>query len=170
MLAAVVAAGGRRQTRYMPTIAPNIRRIERRDDAEMVPAALAGEPGLFVVDATWGTIAPMEVAPGVRTIGELELIEHLAHGLPLVDTRPSEAFELETIPGAVNLPSAETLARLDEVPDEPTVFFCNGPQCAATPRAIETMLEAGRPASLVRYYRGGLRDWMTLGFPVESGA
>ena len=60
-------------------------RIPRRDVACMVPQRVAD--GLFEVDATWGTVQPIELAPGVRTIGELELIEHLDSGLPITDTR-----------------------------------------------------------------------------------
>ena len=52
----------------------------------MTPRVLA-EAGLFEVDGTWGTIQPMELAPGVRTIGEQELIEHLEGGHALVDSR-----------------------------------------------------------------------------------
>ena len=48
------------------------------------------------------------------------------------------------------------------------MLFCNGPQCTATPRAIEALIEAGVTPSQLAYYRGGLLDWMALGFPVSS--
>lgn len=47
---------------------------------QAVPRPVPGEPGLVQVDTTWGTIQPIEVADGVRTVGENELIEHLGHG------------------------------------------------------------------------------------------
>ena len=47
------------------------------------------------------------------------------------------------------------------------ILFCNGPQCPQTPEAIGTLLDAGHPAASLAYYRGGLHDWVTLGFPTE---
>lgn len=54
-------------------------------------------------------------------------------------------------------------------PGVPTAFFCNGPQCAATPDAIAQLLDAGYPAHAILYYRGGMHDWLTLGYPTAQG-
>jgi rhodanese-related sulfurtransferase len=146
-------------------------RLPRRERNLMVPEPVTGEPGLFVVDATWGTIRPIQLAPEVVTVGELEVIEQLEDGLPLVDSRRRHFFEQGTIPGARSIPHPETLDRIGELdPGWPTVLFCNGPQCSATPQAIEKLLEAGYPPSSLRYYRGGMHDWLTLGLPVQPGA
>lgn len=137
----------------------------------MVPAPVDGEPGLVVVDATWGTITPMELAPGVRTVGELEVIEHIRAGLPLIDTRLPHFHRRATIAGAHNIRHDEILDEIDTLDSaRPTVFFCNGPPCSATPQAIQALLEAGHPAAAILYYRGGMHDWMTLGLPVVSGS
>ncbi|MDQ4092987.1 MAG: rhodanese-like domain-containing protein [Actinomycetota bacterium] len=53
----------------------------------------------------------MEVAEGVRTVGEGELIEHLEKGLPAVDSRDRDSYDRATIPGAVNVPFADVAAR-----------------------------------------------------------
>jgi rhodanese-related sulfurtransferase len=145
-----------------------IERIPRRPDAFMVPRAVAGAPGRFLVDATWGTIRPMAVAAGVRTVGELEVIAHIERGLPLVDSRLSHFFAAGSIPTAVNVPHTETAGRVAELrPDVEIVLFCNGPQCAATPDAIAQLLAAGHPPERILYYRGGLHDWLTLGLPTR---
>lgn len=145
-------------------------RTPMRQDMQAVPRPAEGEPGLMVVDTTWGTIQPIEVADGVRTVAELELIEHLEKELPVVDSRDRDSHDRATIPGAVNLPFADAAARRDELNQEhPTVFFCNGPQCGQSPRAIRDLLYAGHPAETIWYYRGGLHDWITLGLPVVSG-
>ena len=108
-------------------------RLARRARPERVPRAVEGEPGIFAVDATWGVIQPISLAPGVRTVGELEVIEHLRAGRPLVDCRLPEYVDRGTIPGAVNIPHDEIVERIAELdPVEPTVVFCNGPQCTAT--------------------------------------
>jgi rhodanese-related sulfurtransferase len=148
-----------------------LQRLPRRPDAFMVPEPVADEPGRFLVDGTWGTINPMELAPGVRTVGELEVVEHLQQGRPVVDSRRPPFFDAATIPRARSLPHTDTVDRMDELDrDVDTVFFCNGPQCAATPQAIRALLAAGHPAERLLYYRGGMHDWLTLGLPVVAGA
>ncbi len=142
-------------------------RPARREDPIRVPEPIAGSGGLFVVDASWGEINPVELAPEVRTVGELEVIEHLKRRLPLIDTRLEHFFVRCTIPSARNIPHSEILDhRTELIADTETVFFCNGPQCAATPDAIRSLLDAGCPPKSILYYRGGMHDWMTLGLPV----
>ncbi len=145
-------------------------RLPRRASRMMVPRALADDPGLVTVDATWGKIQPNELAAGVRTIAELELITHLRAGLELVDSRRTEQFSAATIVGARSLPHGELPERIGELDSSrPTIFFCNGPQCAATPSAVSALLNAGYPAQAILYYRGGLHDWITLGLPTVRG-
>ena len=131
-----------------------------------MPRPVEGAPGQFIVDATWGTIRPIQLAPGVRTVGELEVVAHIEAGLPLVDSRLPEYYAGGTIPSAVNIPHTETTARIAEFDaDLATVLFCNGPQCAATPDAIAQLLAAAYPPEQLLYYRGGIHDWVTLGLP-----
>jgi rhodanese-related sulfurtransferase len=152
------------------TNALKLERPPRREQVRKLPKTLDGEEGLVLVDATWGTIQPMTIAPGVQTIGELELIEHLRAGCQLVDTRLAEFVHQGTIPGAIAIAHTEIENHLDELDPQRTVaLFCNGPQCAATPDAVRRLLTAGRPPRLILYYRGGMHDWMTLGLPVKLG-
>lgn len=132
-----------------------------------VPLRLA-DSGLVVIDATWGTIKPMQLADGVCTVGELEVMEHLDRGLSLIDTRPADAYSSCTIRGARNIPHDEAMQRISQLDAaQPTIFFCNGPQCAATPAAINALLTSGYPPTAIHYYRGGLHDWISLGLPTE---
>jgi rhodanese-related sulfurtransferase len=85
----------------------------------------------------------MNVAEGVRTVGEVEVIEHLEKELPVIDSRDRNSYDTATIPGATNLPFSDPAARSDELDQEhPTVFFCNGPQCGQSPRAIHALAAA----------------------------
>lgn len=45
-----------------------IERLARRDPVARRPRAVAGEPGLFVVDATWGVIQPLQLPGAVQTV------------------------------------------------------------------------------------------------------
>ena len=145
-----------------------LERLPRRLQTCQVPQPIGS--GLFEVDATWGTVQPIGLAPGVRTVGELELVEHLRRGFPVIDTRLEHFNREGTIPGARSIPHEQILERRDELdPSVPTVFFCNGPQCVASPDAIHKLLDAGYPAEAILYYRGGMHDWITLGYPLQPG-
>jgi rhodanese-related sulfurtransferase len=150
------------------SLTEQLNRLPPREHTCQVPRPVGD--GLFEVDATWGTVQPIELAPGVRTVGELELIEHLRDGLPVIDTRLEHFNRMGTIPGARSVPHDRIADRLEELdPGLPTVLFCNGPQCQATPDAIHRLLDVGYPADAILYYRGGLRDWITLGYPTAPG-
>lgn len=146
-------------------------RLAPRGDGPQIPEPVPGQVGLCRVDATWGTIQPMVVADGVRTVGELEVLEHSNAGFQVVDARTPGWYEGGTLPGAENIPHTEVVERMDELDrGQPTIFFCNGPQCAQSPWAIEALLEAGYPAETILYYRGGMHDWLTLGLPTVPGS
>jgi rhodanese-related sulfurtransferase len=128
-------------------------------------------------------IQPMTPAPGVTTIGELELIEFLKDPQALVvDGRTRPEFEAATIPGAVSVPynqAADRLGELGCIPDfegfecpedVPSVaLFCNGPWCGQSPTAARRMIEAGYPAEKLFYYRGGMQVWQALGLTTAPG-
>lgn len=133
-------------------------------------------------------IHPMAAAPGVRTVGELELLDFLStdveqeRGL-LIDARMSNWYESETIPGAVNIPfviftdASPKRERILELlgakrqPDGAYNFdgaltlclFCNGPWCDQSPRAIRGLIAAGYPPQKLLYYRGGMQLWKLFG-------
>lgn len=128
-------------------------------------------------------IQPMSPAPGVTTVGELEVLEFLqAEDAILVDGRIRPEFEAGTIPGAVSVPYTEAADRLGEFgcevdfdgwicgEDVPKVIlFCNGPWCGQSPTAARRMIEAGYPAEKIHYYRGGMQSWNMLGLTVVPG-
>ena len=138
-------------------------------------------------------IHPMIAAPGIETVGELELMDFLKQlvepgkGL-LIDARIQKFFEKGTIPGAVNIPftlfSAEQNPYIDKIHAVlggvrkadgkwdfsnalDLMLFCNGPWCDQSPRALKDLIKAGFPAQKLYYYRGGMQNWQSLGLTVE---
>ena len=133
-------------------------------------------------------IAPITAAPGVATIGEIEILDFLENNVAtgsglLVDTRMPEWFVKGTIPGAFNIPYPileasnpfrdEILAALGARAEngawnfdgaKELALFCNGPWCEQSPRAIRALLAIGYPADKLSYYRGGIQMWSLLGF------
>ena len=127
----------------------------------------------------------MEAAPGVKTVGELDLLEFLntevaqGDGL-LVDARMPKFYVSETIPGSINIPfvlftssAADILPLLGASNDanggfdfsqaKELLLWCNGPWCDQSPRAIKALLKEGYPPEKLRYYRGGMQLWKIFG-------
>lgn len=139
---------------------------------------------------------PMQLADGVRTIGEVELFNFMQNDLPagsglLIDARTPDWFERGTIPGSINIPFThlnpaqgadeitleESLHRLgvggtaegwDFSQAKTLVLWCNGPWCGQSPTAIKGLLSIGYPADRLLYYRGGMQLWQIFGLPVVS--
>jgi rhodanese-related sulfurtransferase len=144
-------------------------RIPKRDKNHMIPKNIGTEPGLVEVDVTWGSIQSIKAAQSVHTIGELEVYQHHMKGLSIIDARKPDTSDGVTIPGSKNIPYEELIERMDELDENnPSIFFCNGPQCPQSSTAIKNLLDAGYPADRILYYRGGMHDWITLGLPVQK--
>lgn len=129
-------------------------------------------------------VHPMSAAPGVETVGELDILDFLntqvsdGKGL-LIDARMPKFYNSETIPGSINIPfvlftsSAKDILpllgviRINDAWDfddaRSLLLWCNGPWCDQSPRAIKALIEAGYPASKLKYYRGGMQLWKILG-------
>ena len=147
-----------------------MRRMERTrtEKPRSVPWPVEGEPDVVSVDTTWGELQPIEAAPGVRTVGELEIVDLVERGAVVIDSRTAGSFGGRTIPGAVNIPHDSIVERRAELdPQRLSILFCNGPQCPQSPRAIRQLLEAGHPAEALAYYRGGMHDWVSLSMPTQ---
>ncbi len=139
-----------------------------KDQPRSVPWPIQDETDRVAVDTTWGKLQPLEAAPGVRTIGELELIDMIGRGALLVDSRTAGSFGGHTIGGSVNIPHDEMLDRRDELDRRRvSILFCNGPQCPQSPQAIRQLVDDGYPTPALAYYRGGMHDWVTLAMPTQ---
>lgn len=138
-------------------------------------------------------IQPMVLAPGVETIGELELIDYLRaisagnQDLMVVDSRTADWTKLTgIIPGAVIIPwdklflarnEPEKVAEIledkfkarrvgplwDFSQAKTLILYCNGAWCGQSPTNIKTLLSLGYPANKLKWYRGGMQDWESLG-------
>ena len=141
----------------------------RSQDPRGVPWAVAGELDIVAVDTTWGELQPLQSAPDVRTVGELEVLELLQQGAVLIDSRVSGSRNGVTLPGARSLPHDQVVERRGELDSSGvSILFCNGPQCPQSPWAIRALLEAGLSSDSLAYYRGGMHDWVTLAMPTEA--
>ncbi len=138
-------------------------------------------------------IQPASLAPGVETIGEVELIDYakrMSDGddtIILVDSRTPDWVSRGTIPGAVNIPWTQLNPAQGATPFDiaaimnerfgvteseglfnfdgakTAVMFCNGMWCGQSPNNIMNLLRFGYPAHKIKWYRGGMQDWEILG-------
>ncbi len=126
-------------------------------------------------------VQPIAPAPGVKTIGELELLAMLTDPDAIViDSRVPKHFATGSIPGAISIPFGEAAERLGELGCEidfdgfecinakPVALFCNGPWCGQSPTAARQMIKAGYPPEMIHYYRGGMQVWRMLGLTVTE--
>ena len=142
-----------------------------------------------------GVPQPISLAKGLETLGELEFIEYMKkaqtdENIAIIDSRKPGWFDRLRIPGAVNVPftnfeSKDTAIEMME--DEMGVvqksdgtldfsnaktlaLYCNGYWCGQTPGMVKNakyaLLKMGYPVSKIKYYRGGMQAWTSLGFTV----
>ena len=137
-------------------------------------------------------IQPSEIAPGVKTVAELEVLHFLKQisdgeaSMLVIDSRTPAWVEKGIIPGTVNIPW-DTLnigksdpAAVQEILEnrlgakqrdgfwnfdkaKTLVLFCNGSWCGQSPTTIKGLLKIGYPAHKILWYRGGMQDWESLG-------
>jgi len=142
-----------------------------------------------------GIPQPMILAPGIETVGELEFIEYMKkaqtdENIAIIDSRKPGWYARLRIPGAINVPFTEfndedsaiemmedemgVVQRDDGTLDftnaKTLVLYCNGYWCGQTPGMVKNakfaLLKMGYPASKIKYYRGGMQAWTSLGFTV----
>lgn len=141
-------------------------------------------------------ITPMVAAPGVETVGELEVLDVLSRigqgdkTLMVVDTRSNRWPLRGIIPGAVNIPwtefndvpKDEVLEKVlvpwlgvtmnDGEPDfseaRTLVLYCNGAWCSQATTTIQDLLTLGYPAERLKWYRGGMQAWQLYGLTVVN--
>lgn len=141
-------------------------------------------------------IQPAGIAPGVETIGELEMLAYLGQAargddsVLVIDSRTPDWVANGTIPGSVNIPwtTLDTGAGADpfDIADilrqrfgvkhreglwdfssaKTLVLFCNGNWCGQSPANIRSLLALGYPAERLKWYRGGMQNWEMLGLTV----
>lgn len=138
-------------------------------------------------------VQPMQLAAGVETLGELEVLDYLKRivagddGVLVIDSRePDWLARSGIIPGAIHMPwnrlhpaqaDAESIADILTLQfgvsrtgalwnfenARTLVFYCNGSWCGQSPTNIRQLLALGYPAHKLKWYRGGMQAWKSLG-------
>lgn len=144
-----------------------------------------------------GKLSPMKIHKDIETFGELEVLEFLEEmqddkEMLFVDSRKTQWFKSLTIPSAINIPfiyfternkwieeKKEALklfgVKGDKIPYDfskakTILFFCNGVWCRQSPQMIEALLELGYPPKKMKWYRGGMQSWLSVGMTSTRAA
>jgi rhodanese-related sulfurtransferase len=135
----------------------------------------------------------VETIGELEMLGYLQRLSNGDSSILVVDSRGSDWVARGTIPGAINVPwrqintdvsgsfaveaEAETLTQtlIDTFGAEKTdtgwdfskaktlVLFCNGIWCGQSSINIRTLAKLGYPAEKMKWYRGGMQDWVSVG-------
>ena len=140
---------------------------------------------------TKGKLIPMQLDADLDTYGELEVLAFIKEmqqnkNLLLIDSRKAKWFTYRTIPGAINIPFhyfkekenyefhfeyalkhlgvfIQKDGEYDFSDAKTLLLFCNGPWCSQSPTMIYALLEIEYPAEKLKWYRGGMQDWLGAG-------
>jgi len=102
-------------------------------------------------------------------ISQRELMQRLDMNAPpfIFDVRRGDEFASGHVPGAVNIPHNEIVARLDELSihrDKEIVIYCESGKRAAIAQGI--LEKAG--FTRIRHLQGDMRAWRERGLPHEQ--
>lgn len=160
--------------------AVNVHRIQDTQHKLTGDYAKTYRPGTY--------IQPMNLNNGVKTIGEVEVLDFMKEEVNkkkgmLIDVRDKEKYKDESIPSAVNIPvkigqnstamkkifqSVGMVLREDGTWETQNamelVVYCDGLWSNQSAEMIDLFLKMGYPAEKIYYYRGGFQMWKILGF------
>jgi len=159
-------------------------KVERRLDATQ---ARADRFAVAPKDCDGLCLAPMQAAQGVPTIGEAEVTDFLVNVIQqgnglLLDARLPTTRAAGFLPTSVNVPH-QAVEKGNPYRDQilgalgaraydgilnfsdamELVVFDSGPTDSNAIDLINNLLAAGYPSEKLRYYRGGMQVWASLG-------
>ena len=146
---------------------------------------------------TLGGVQPASIG-NVKTVGEIDLLKHISNSQKhpdkyvLIDSRTSDWYKELTIPSSVNIPYTKVKYNEDAIDDfkkllsvlnikqndddeldftnaKSAILFCNGNWCVQSLKAIAYLVNMGYPEEKLFWYRGGMQDWLILGFTTVDG-
>ena len=131
----------------------------------------------------------MQIHKEIETFGEVEVLDYIKkmqddRTMLMIDTREEDWYEYRSIPGAINIHYVyilfsksfdeeykQALIKLGVVglkkpydfsQAKTILLFCNGAWCSQSPKMIKELLTLGYPPEKMKWYRGGMDDWLGL--------
>jgi rhodanese-related sulfurtransferase/ABC-type phosphate/phosphonate transport system substrate-binding protein len=139
------------------------------------------DPTAYEYVSTLGYFTP-RVLPGTELVSAQQTKQMMARGVALIDTRVTTEYVAGRPAGSVSLPYAEhsaketdfdpnkdqfDLAKLPADKNQEMIFSCGGPECWKSYKAAVLAMRAGHKR--IYWFRGGIKEWMEAGFPIDKG-
>ena len=88
--------------------------------------------------------------------------------LTLVNSLSRIEFEIQHIPGSINVPVTEMErdGRLPRDRSHPIAFYCMGPRCTYSQRATRKAVEMGYQKAF--WFQGGIPEWRRFNYPMAE--
>jgi len=116
-------------------------------------------------------VSPDEIKGSTKV--DAELLIKLANeqkNLVIIDSRIKSDRRQGYIAGSVSLPDTETdcfsLFQIIDRKNTATVFYCNGPKCRRSDRAITIARECGY--TNLYWFRGGFEEWKNKNYLISK--
>ena len=119
-----------------------------------------------------GSYLSPDTIEGATTIDAERLIElvNRDRGVILIDSRLRTDRNMGFIPGSISLPDTLTdcasLARIIPEKSSTVVFYCNGPRCQRSDKAV--MIASTCGYSNIHWFRGGMESWRAATYPIDQ--
>ncbi len=139
-----------------PFAPANVETVSELDIIHAVRDINKGDKSIMIIDArtpVWTSTKKGGTIKGAVNIPFNKLDSQAVAKDPdaVIDILTNE-FGVTEQDGIFNFTKAKTL-----------YIFCNGLWCGQSPAAIEALLALGYPATKLKYYRGGMNAWHSLG-------
>lgn len=127
--------------------------------------------GFLLASSTFadGKIKSPDNIPGTTKTSAEQLIA-LAETTPelvIIDSRIREDRIQGYIEGSVSLPDEETncesLSKLISGKHQTSLYYCNGPKCGRSAKAVKVALDCGYDN--IYWFRGGFEEWKEKNYP-----
>ena len=118
-----------------------------------------------------GYLSPETIEGSTRIDSEglIELAERIDK-LVIIDSRIRADRKQGYIAGSVSLPDTQTSCETlqQQLPDKssPVVFYCNGPKCRRSDRAIVIARDCGYKN--LYWFRGGIEEWKNKNYLISK--
>ncbi len=110
-----------------------------------------------------------DAIPGTTKV-DAEGVINIVNTIPdltIVDARITADRKQGFIEGSLSLPDIDTtcatLAKILPRHSQPALFYCNGPKCGRSVKAINIAKECGYTS--IFWFRGGFEEWKSKGYP-----
>jgi rhodanese-related sulfurtransferase len=140
------------------TVVPGVETVGELEVLAYLKRLSGGDKSIMVVDSRTPDWAARGTIPGAVNIPWNKINVDVAGAFDLEAEADSLGEVLENHFGATHTASGWDFSKAKTL-----VMFCNGNWCPQSSINIKTLTKLGYPVSKIKWYRGGMQSWVSLG-------